>query len=66
MVSGIDRAAEAVAAGANLFLNYDEWLRIGTVVAELLAGAQAEIVTGDSAPARLGQKRSGKPTFPRR
>jgi response regulator RpfG family c-di-GMP phosphodiesterase len=37
MVSGIDRSAEAMAAGANFFLSYDEWLRIGTVVAELLS-----------------------------
>lgn len=37
MVSGIDRSAEAIAAGANFFLSYDEWLRIGTVVAELLS-----------------------------
>ena len=36
MVSGIDRTGEAVAAGATRFLLYDEWLRIGTVVAELL------------------------------
>jgi len=37
MVSGIDRSTEAIAAGANFFLSYDEWLRIGTVVAELLS-----------------------------
>jgi DNA-binding NarL/FixJ family response regulator len=36
MVSGFDREAGALAAGANRFLNYDEWLRIGTVVEELL------------------------------
>lgn len=36
MVSGIDREAEMLAAGANAFLHYDEWLRIGTVVAEHL------------------------------
>lgn len=36
MVSGVDRSQEAIAAGANTFLNYDAWLRIGTVVAELL------------------------------
>lgn len=36
MVSGFDRSKEAIAAGATQFLNYDEWLRIGTVVAELL------------------------------
>jgi CheY-like chemotaxis protein len=37
MVSGIDRSKEAIAAGANYFLSYDAWLRIGTVVAELLS-----------------------------
>jgi CheY-like chemotaxis protein len=37
MVSGFDRAQVALAAGATTFLNYDEWLRIGTVVSELLA-----------------------------
>jgi hypothetical protein len=35
-VSGIDRTAEVLAAGANRFLNYDEWLRVGTVVSEVL------------------------------
>lgn len=34
MVSGTDRSKEALAAGAVTFLNYDEWLRLGTVVAE--------------------------------
>jgi CheY-like chemotaxis protein len=36
MVSGIDRTSAALAAGATRFLHYDEWLRIGTVVTELL------------------------------
>ena len=36
MVSGIDRSKSAVEAGATAFLNYDAWLRIGSVVAELL------------------------------
>jgi CheY-like chemotaxis protein len=36
MVSGLDRTAEALAAGANTFLNYEAWLRIGTVVDELI------------------------------
>ncbi len=36
MVSGVDRAELAVAAGADRFLLYDEWLRIGTVVEELI------------------------------
>lgn len=37
MVSGIDREEAALAAGANAFLHYDEWLRIGAVVETLLA-----------------------------
>lgn len=36
MVSGFDRSKEAVLAGATCFLSYDAWLRIGTVVADLL------------------------------
>lgn len=35
-VSGMNRAIESLAAGASAFLLYDEWLRIGTLVAELL------------------------------
>ncbi len=41
MVSGIDRTNQALAAGADRFLLYEEWLRIGTVVEELV-GARAE------------------------
>jgi DNA-binding response OmpR family regulator len=41
MVSGLDRAKQAVEAGATTFLNYDAWLRIGTVVAEIV-GQTAE------------------------
>lgn len=36
MVSGVDRRELALAAGADRFLLYDEWLRIGTVVEELV------------------------------
>jgi CheY-like chemotaxis protein len=36
MVSGIDRTGPAKAAGADSFLLYDEWLRIGTVVQDLI------------------------------
>ena len=32
MVSGIDREEAALVAGANAFLHYDQWLRIGSVV----------------------------------
>ncbi len=36
MVSGIERTAPALAAGADRFMLYDEWLRIGTLVKELI------------------------------
>jgi len=36
MVSGIDRTVSAKEAGATTFLNYDAWLRIGTVVSDLV------------------------------
>ena len=36
MVSGIDREDEARASGADAFLHYDQWLRIGSVVEEHL------------------------------
>jgi CheY-like chemotaxis protein len=39
MVSGLDRSKEAITAGATCFLSYDAWLRIGTVVGELLSPA---------------------------
>lgn len=38
-VSGFDRSKESTAAGATRFLNYDEWLLVGTVVAEMLGVA---------------------------
>jgi DNA-binding response OmpR family regulator len=47
MVSGTDRSAAALAAGADRFLHYDAWLNIGAVVAAELkrrasAGRSAE------------------------
>lgn len=45
MVSGLDRSAAALKAGATVFLNYDEWLRIGTIVANLLPGEEAPEAT---------------------
>lgn len=36
MVSGIDREEAALAAGANCFLHYDQWLRIGSVADSIL------------------------------
>ncbi|HUR59713.1 MAG TPA: response regulator [Opitutaceae bacterium] len=41
MVSGYDRAKEALAAGATIFLSYDEWLRVGTVLADALTSREA-------------------------
>lgn len=35
-VSGLERKAEATAAGATAFLNYDAWLGLGTLVAGLI------------------------------
>jgi CheY-like chemotaxis protein len=37
MVSGIDREEAALAAGANRFLHYDQWLRLGTVIESVLS-----------------------------
>lgn len=45
MVSGLDRTESAIRAGATCFLNYDEWLRVGSLVTDLLsrsARAKAE------------------------
>jgi CheY-like chemotaxis protein len=41
MVSGIDRTKSALEAGATTFLSYEAWLRIGTVVAELVSARGA-------------------------
>jgi DNA-binding NtrC family response regulator len=51
MVSGIDRTAEAIAAGATFFLNYDEWLRIGSVVAGLLEFSEPSTSALNAEPA---------------
>jgi CheY-like chemotaxis protein len=41
MVSGLDRTESAIRAGATCFLNYDEWLRVGSLVTDLLSRSQA-------------------------
>jgi DNA-binding response OmpR family regulator len=54
MVSGIDRTTTAIEAGATTFLSYDAWLRIGTVVAELVPPKSAPSTQAgepDTAPA---------------
>lgn len=50
MISGIDRTKNALEAGATRFHNYDEWLRIGTVVGEMLAPAPAVDTPSPFAP----------------
>lgn len=51
MVSGIERTAPALAAGADRFMLYDEWLRIGTLVKDLLARGRApKVVHVEIAP----------------
>jgi CheY-like chemotaxis protein len=46
MVSGRESCPEAIAAGANAFLNYDAWLRIGTVITEVLSPRYVQALTG--------------------
>jgi CheY-like chemotaxis protein len=41
MVSGLDRTDKAIRAGATCFLNYDEWLLVGSLVTDLLSRQQA-------------------------
>jgi CheY-like chemotaxis protein len=58
MVSGIDRTSTALAAGATRFLLYDEWLRVGLVVGELIAsGAARSPMQRD-----FGKKPDGEPS----
>ena len=47
MVSGIDRTKSAIEAGATTFLSYDAWLRIGTVVAEIILPKGAPSTSAD-------------------
>lgn len=49
MVSGIDRAKEAREAGANTFLSYDAWLRIGSIVDDLLRESRQAVAQTKSA-----------------
>ncbi len=41
LVSAADRAKEAAAAGANCFLPFDAWSRVGGVIADLLPNEKA-------------------------
>lgn len=46
MTSGIDRKAAALEAGATCFFLYDEWLRIGTFVRDLIVSSPRASETG--------------------
>lgn len=50
MISGYDRTARAKAAGADHFLNYDQWLMIGTVVSQAIAARPKASSRNESAP----------------
>jgi DNA-binding NtrC family response regulator len=50
LVSGIDRADAARAAGATKFLLYDEWLMLGSVVEALMHAPAAVTAGGASQP----------------
>ncbi len=41
LVSGRESCPGAIEAGATAFLNYDSWLRIGTVIEDMIAAEQA-------------------------
>jgi CheY-like chemotaxis protein len=69
-VSGIDRSEVSRAAGADAFLLYDEWLRVGTLVTELLrqiegtqtgtqTGTQRAVVEGENGSQRVAAVRVG-------
>jgi CheY-like chemotaxis protein len=55
MVSGIDRTRQSLEAGATCFLSYDAWLRIGSVVAELLAARESRSASEPGAAAPSGR-----------
>ena len=57
MVSGRESCPEAIAAGANAFLNYESWSRIGTVIEEVLAPDYVTVLT--AAPAKADRDSIG-------
>jgi CheY-like chemotaxis protein len=62
MVSGLDRTRQAMEAGATTFLSYDAWLRIGTVVDEILTARETPAGTlgvGSSTPTEETSPASG-------
>jgi hypothetical protein len=46
MVSGRESCPEAIEAGANAFLNYEAWARIGAVIAEVLSPRYVPALSG--------------------
>jgi DNA-binding response OmpR family regulator len=48
MVSGMDRAKDAIRAGANRFLSYEEWLRVGHVMNDLLVETRSPFASDPS------------------
>ena len=49
-VSSMDRTNEVLSAGATAFLNFEEWLRVGTLVAELIARPEHGVGCAGSLP----------------
>ena len=47
MVSGVDRAKEALSAGASEFVQFDAWLTVGLVVERLLEPRGEEKVSAE-------------------
>jgi CheY-like chemotaxis protein len=45
MVSGRESCPEAIEAGATAFLNYEAWLRIGTIIQEVLSPEYVKALT---------------------
>jgi hypothetical protein len=64
MVSGIDRTDAALRAGATCFLNYDEWLRVGSLVTDLLGRSQAVQEAIQAERNEGGVRRPPSPTQP--
>lgn len=63
MVSGRESCPEAVEAGATAFLNYEAWLRIGTVVEEVLSPQFVKAFTASPFEPEgdfLGWRKSGR------
>ncbi len=55
MVSGIDRSKAAREAGATVFLSYDEWLRIGSVVAAMISSEKSSLTDPEPDAAPTGR-----------